>query len=339
MTAENSSGQTPSVVQALELKKYYEISRQGLSAGKNQRLHALDGVSLTIHRGEIFGVVGESGCGKSTLGRCLLRLIDITAGNILFEETDITHKSRKELKPYRQNMQMIFQNPYSSFNPKLKIGQSLREVGKVYKIDRAATEAKIRQLLAYISLPEDVLNRSPGELSGGQLQRLAIARALILDPSFIVADEPVSALDVSVQAQILNLIVDLRAKLQMTLLFISHEMTVVEHICDTVAVMYLGKIVEQASKEDLFKNLLHPYTQALMSAIPKADPEHSTERIVLKGDIPNAINLPPGCRFASRCRYCMDICERQEPSLLDVGKGHWVACHRVIPAVVKEEKL
>jgi peptide/nickel transport system ATP-binding protein/oligopeptide transport system ATP-binding protein len=227
-------------------------------------------------------------------------------------------------------MQMIFQEPYLPLIPSRRSDSLLREVGKVYKMGRSATEAKIRRLFEYISLPEDDLTRSPGELSGGQLQRLAIARALILDPSFIVADEPVSALDVSVQAQILNLIADLREQMQMTLLFISHEMTVVEHICDTVAVMYLGKVVELAPKEELFQNLLHPYTQALMSAIPKADPDHSAERIVLRGDIPNAIDLPQGCRFASRCRHCMDICGRQEPSLQDVGNGHRVACHRVV---------
>lgn len=330
MTEINSAaGQTPYIVQARELKKYYAIAQKGLFSQQHQTLHALDGVSLAIRRGEIFGIVGESGCGKSTLGRCLLRLIDITAGEILFQGNDISHKTRRELKPYRRNMQMIFQNPYSSFNPKLKIGQSLREVGKVYHMSPAVTDEKIRQLLDYIRLPEDMLSRSPGELSGGQLQRLAVARALILDPSFIVADEPVSALDVSVQAQILNLITDLRERLQMTLLFISHEMTVVEHICDTVAVMYLGRIVEQAPKEELFRHLMHPYTQALMSAIPKADPDHPAARIVLKGDIPNAIDLPPGCRFASRCRHCTDICRREEPSLQDVGNGHWVACHVV----------
>ncbi|MFA6942037.1 MAG: oligopeptide/dipeptide ABC transporter ATP-binding protein, partial [Clostridiaceae bacterium] len=273
--------------------------------------------------------VGESGCGKSTLGRCLLRLIDITDGEIIFEGENITRKSRGEIKPYRRNMQMIFQNPFSSFNPKMRIGESMREVGHVYKMSREVTKSKILQLLEYISLSEDVLGRNPGELSGGQLQRLAIARALLLNPSFIVADEPVSALDVSVQAQILNLVVDLREQFKMTLMFISHEMTVVEHICDTVAVMYLGKIVELAPTEELFKNLLHPYTQALMSAIPKADPEISTERIMLVGDIPNAIDLPRGCRFASRCRECMEICTKSEPELKDMGNGHLVACHLV----------
>lgn len=319
------------VMEVRNLKKYYLPSGPGLFGKNRKLLHALDGVSLSIRRGEILGVVGESGCGKSTLGRCLLRLVDVTSGEIFFEGTDITRKSRKELKPYRRNMQMIFQNPFSSFNPRMKIGDSLREVGHVYGMDRKTAMDGILKLLDYIRLPEDVLGRSPAELSGGQLQRLAVARALLLNPSFIVADEPVSALDVSVQAQILNLIVDLREQFRMTLLFISHEMTVVEHICDTVAVMYLGKIVELAPTRLLFKELLHPYTQALMSAIPKADPEASSERILLSGDIPNAMELPRGCRFASRCRSCAGVCTEREPELTDTGGGHFVACHKVYP--------
>lgn len=317
------------VMEVQNLRKHYTPSGPGLFHRNRKVLHALDGVSLSIRRGEILGVVGESGCGKSTLGRCLLRLVDVTSGEIFFEGTDITCKSRRELKPYRRNMQMIFQNPFSSFNPRMRIGESLREVGHVYGMDRKTAMAGILRLLDYIRLPEEVLERSPAELSGGQLQRLAVARALLLNPSFIVADEPVSALDVSVQAQILNLIVDLREQFRMTLLFISHEMTVVEHICDTVAVMYLGKIVELAPTRLLFRNLLHPYTQALMSAIPKADPEASSERIILTGDIPSAMDLPPGCRFASRCRDCAEICIRREPELKNAGDGHYVACHRV----------
>ena len=275
------------------------------------------------------GVVGESGCGKSTLGRSVLRLFPITEGEILFDGTDISRMNRRELKPYRKNMQMIFQNPYSSFNPKQKIGSALYEVGRVYGMDERALHEKVEQLMEYISLPLDMLHRSPGELSGGQLQRLAIARALILEPGFIVADEPVSALDVSVQAQILNLITDLRKKLKMTMMFISHEMTVVEHICDNVAVMYLGRIVEMAPVKELFSNICHPYTQALMSAIPKADPEDAKERIILEGDIPNAIDLPRGCSFASRCRYCTQQCREKAPELKDIGNGHKVACYHV----------
>lgn len=321
MINENLINKDHKIIEVKNLKKYYP------SGGKT--LKALDGVSFEICEGEIMGVVGESGCGKSTLGRSVLRLFPITEGQILFDGTDISLMNRRELKPYRKNMQMIFQNPYSSFNPKQKIGSALYEVGRVYGMDEKALRQKVEQLMEYISLPLDMLHRSPGELSGGQLQRLAIARALILEPGFIVADEPVSALDVSVQAQILNLITDLRKKLKMTMMFISHEMTVVEHICDNVAVMYLGRIVEMAPVKELFSNICHPYTQALMSAIPKADPEDTKERIILEGDIPNAIDLPQGCSFASRCRYCTQQCREKAPELKDIGNGHKVACYHV----------
>ena len=317
------------VMEVSDLKKYYSAGSDGLFSKKKHQLRALDGVSFNIRKGEIFGVVGESGCGKSTLGCSVLRLLDVDEGSIIFEGKDITKLSRSELKPFRRNMQMIFQNPFSSFNPKQTIGSALSEVGRVHGLGRGETEEKIKMLLEYISLPEDILARSPGELSGGQLQRLAIARALILDPKFIVADEPVSALDVSVQAQILNLIVDLRKKLQITMMFISHEMTVVEHICDSVAVMYLGRIAELAPTEKLFSNILHPYTQALMSAIPKADPDIEKQRIILEGDVQSAIDLPKGCRFASRCSRCTERCREEEPELRSVGNGHFVACHLV----------
>ena len=319
MNHENLINRDHKIIEVRNLKKYY-------SSGK-KTLKALDGVTFDVCEGEIIGIVGESGCGKSTLGRSILRLFPVTEGKIIFDGTDISKMNRRQLKPYRRNMQMIFQNPYSSFNPKQKIGSALAEVGKVYGMSDQEIREKISRLLEYIRLPEDMLQRSPGELSGGQLQRLAIARALILNPSFIVADEPVSALDVSVQAQILNLITDLRRELRMTMLFISHEMTVVEHLCDQVAVMYLGKIVEMAPTQELFANILHPYTQALMSAIPKADPEEKKERIILEGDIPNAIDLPKGCSFASRCRYCTAECKEREPELKTVGSGHQVACH------------
>lgn len=320
------NSQTP-VIEAVDLKKYYSATDGSFFQKKRRYLRAVDGASLRVARGEIFGVVGESGCGKSTLGRCILRLIEPTGGKVLFQGQDITAMPGARLAGLRRNMQMVFQNPFSSFNPKLKIGTSLMEVCRYYKMDKAEAAKKIRRLLGYISLQEDVLARGPGELSGGQLQRLAVARALLLDPSLIVADEPVSALDVSVQAQILNLIVDLRRELEMTMLFISHEMTVVEHICDTVAVMYLGKIVETAPTQLLFADIRHPYTQALMSAIPKADPEYSAERIILEGDIPSPTEEIQGCRFASRCRYRESVCEQTEPVLRDVGNGHMVACH------------
>lgn len=317
------------VIQIQDLKKHYPLGGGGFLGGKKRTLRALDGVSLEIQKGEIFGIVGESGCGKSTLGRSMLRLFPVSDGKIIFRGKDITNLDRRQLKPYRRDMQMIFQNPFSSFNPKQNIGSALREVGQVHGMSQEDTKLKLDSLLEYISLPQDILNRSPGELSGGQLQRLAIARALMLDPDFIVADEPVSALDVSVQAQILNLIVDLRRKLNMTMLFISHEMIVIEHLCDKVAVMYLGKVMEMADTKELFSNLLHPYTQALMSAIPKADPQLSRQRIILEGDVQSAMDMPGGCRFASRCRNCTQRCGEEEPPLRDVGKGHMVACHLV----------
>ena len=321
--------ETTNVIQVTDLKKYYNTSSTGLFKKQYKQLKALDGVTLTIHKGEILGVVGESGCGKSTLGRAMMRLFPITDGQIIFNGVDISHYTQNQIKPYRREMQMIFQNPFSSFNPKKTIGASLREVGRVYNMPEDELEEKIRELLEYIRLPQDMLRRAPKELSGGQLQRLAIARALLLNPSFIVADEPVSALDVSVQAQILNLIIDLRKVYSMTMMFVSHEMTVVEHTCDRVAVMYLGKIVELAPTKELFSNVLHPYTKALLSAVPRNNPSETKNRIVLEGDIPNAIDLPPGCRFAGRCRECMGICREQDPPLTDLGNGHFVACHRV----------
>jgi oligopeptide/dipeptide ABC transporter ATP-binding protein len=316
------------VVQAENLTKQFPVASKRLGE-KPRVLHAVDGVSLSIPKGGIFGVVGESGCGKSTLGRCLLRMETITGGSVSFQGRDITNLSGRSLKSLRRDMQMIFQNPYASFDPKQKIGSAFREAARVHEMPREKAEVRIRDLLREVNLPEDALNRIPSEMSGGQLQRLAIARALLLDPSFIVADEPVSALDVSVQAQILNLMMDLRNKFSLTMLFISHEMSVVRHLCDQVAVMYLGMVVEQAETEELFSRLLHPYTQALMSAIPTLDPDHKSRRIVLQGDIPSPIDLPAGCPFADRCSRCAPQCREARPALRDRGGGHLVACHLV----------
>lgn len=313
---------TTPVIRAEHLKKTFPMRSKKL-------LRAVDDVSLTIHRGEIVGVVGESGCGKSTLGRLLLNLTPATEGRLVFQGTDITRASRGAMKAYRPRMQMIFQNPYASFNPKQRIDRALTEVGRVHGMSPDAAKSRIDELMALVRLPSEMLRRMPSELSGGQLQRLAIARALVLKPDFIVADEPVSALDVSVQAQILNLIMDLRRQLQMTMLFISHEMTVVEHICDRVAVMYLGRIVEIGPTEALFAHLRHPYAQALISAIPRAEPGERKARIMLEGDIPSAIDLPAGCRFASRCPRCTQECRMTEPELVDIGNDHLVACHHI----------
>ncbi|MCQ2437204.1 MAG: ABC transporter ATP-binding protein [Clostridia bacterium] len=308
---------------AEHLTKHYRV-------GGNKRnpklLHALDDVSIAVRPGEIYGIVGESGCGKSTLGRCLLRLTDLTDGKIVFDGKDISKLDRRGLKPLRRDMQLIFQNPYSSFDPKYRLGVSLREVGRAAHMSDDEINEKLNTLMDTIALPRDMLTRSPSELSGGQLQRLAIARALLPGPKFIVADEPVSALDVSVQAQILNLLVDLRKQLNMTMLFISHEMTVVEHLCDRVAVMYLGQIVENAPTKTLFANLLHPYTRALMSAIPKADPDDHSERILLSGEIPSAIDIPKGCRFAGRCSHATERCLNEVPTMKEVEPDHFVSC-------------
>jgi peptide/nickel transport system ATP-binding protein/oligopeptide transport system ATP-binding protein len=316
------------IVEASNLYKTFPVPSRTLGE-KAKVLQAVGGVSLSIPKGGIFGVVGESGCGKSTLGRCLLRMESITSGTLTFRGQDITQLSGREIKPIRRHMQMIFQNPYASFNPKQRIGSALHEVSKVHHMKPSEAEEKIHRLLKEINLPEDTLHRVPSEMSGGQLQRLAIARALLLTPDFIVADEPVSALDVSVQAQILNLLMDLRQKFSLTMLFISHEMTVVRYLCDQVAVMYLGMVVEQAETEELFQHLLHPYTQALMSAVPTIDPDDKKERVILQGDLPSAIDLPKGCPFAPRCIYCTERCQEERPELRDVGSGHRVACHLV----------
>lgn len=305
-----------------DLKKHYPIRGGRL-------LKALDGVSLRINTGDIFGIVGESGCGKSTLGKCMMRVVDITSGEVRFSGEDISCQNRKAILPTLKRMQMIFQNPYSSFNPKLKISYSLSEPCRLRGMSRQEIGERIGEFMQYISLTENELNRFPHELSGGQLQRLAIARALLLDPDFIVADEPVSALDVSVQAQILNLIVDLKKSFDLTVMFISHDMTVVEHVCNKVAVMYLGVIVEVGESETVFANISHPYTQALISAIPTIDVTgEAKKRIVLGGDLPSAINIPAGCRFASRCPERMEICLQESPQLKEIEPGHCVACHR-----------
>ena len=324
MINENLINKDHKIIEVKNLKKYYP------SGGKT--LKALDGVSFEICEGEIMGVVGESGCGKSTLGRSVLRLFPITEGEILFDGTDLSRMNRRELKSFRKNMQMIFQNPYSSFNPKQKIGSALYEVGRVYGMDEKAIREKVEQLMEYISLPLDMLQRSPGELSGGQLQRLAIARALILEPGFIVADEPVSALDVSVQAQILNLITDLRKKLKMTMMFISHEMTVVEHICDNVAVMYLGRIVEMADVDELYDHPCHPYTRMLFDSILTDEEKETTDSVTVNEILPETVDGDGGCPFYGRCRYAGENCLSEVPTLTDIGTPghpHLVRCERI----------
>lgn len=321
------------LLEVRHLKKWFRMGSSRMEKATASYLHACDDVSFDIHKGEIFGIIGESGSGKSTIGKCILKLQDSDSGRILFDGTDIFDYSRRQMKPLRRNMQIVFQNPLASFNPKKRIGSVLSEYGRFLKMDSAACDAKIEQLLDYIRLPEDVLTRLPKELSGGQLQRLAIARAMMSDPKFIVADEPVSALDVSVQAQVLNIMIDLKEKEGLTMLFISHDLNVVRHLCDRVAVVYLGVIVETGSIEEVYRHPQHPYTKALISAKPKEHPLQKKEQILLQGDIPTAVDVPEGCRFASRCfRFKEGLCSNRTPRLKDLGGGHLCACHHPLEA-------
>lgn len=310
------------------IKKFFPLDNYKFAKSKIQYVHAVDDVSLDIEKGEIFGVIGESGSGKSTIGRCILKLIDIDSGEIFFDGQDITKYSKKQMDALRPRMQMVFQNPLASFNPKKTLRYSLEENARIHGMSKEETDKKIDKLMQYISLPSDVLNRYPSGISGGQLQRLAIARALMLDPDFILADEPVSALDVSVQANILNLMMDLKKDYGKTILFISHDLTVVKHICDKVAVVYLGAIMEMGPIEEVYNDVMHPYTEALIAAKPKEHPLEEKENQLLEGDIPNAVDIPEGCRFAERCKYFKKgLCDNRTPKLKDVGNGHYVACH------------
>lgn len=291
-------------------------------------VRAVENVSFTIYRGETLGLVGESGCGKTTTGRSILRLIEPTSGKVYFNGIDITALRRKELAPLRREMQIIFQDPYGSLNPRMTIGDIIGEGLEIHRIARGKEkERRVMELLEVVGLPPAYIKRYPHEFSGGQRQRIGIARALAVNPKFIVCDEPVSALDVSIQSQIINLLKDLQRQFGLTYLFIAHDLSVVKHMSDKIAVMYLAKIVEYASTEELFSNPKHPYTLALMSAIPIPDPDVKKQRIVLQGDLPSPSNPPKGCRFNTRCPKVMDICREVEPELKDIGKEHLVACH------------
>ena len=295
-----------------------------------KHLKALDRVSLGIKKNETLGLVGESGCGKTTFGRCLLRLYEPTSGEILFEGNDILKYDKNRIKYFYSKMQMIFQDPYSSLNPRMTVRQTLSEVLKVHNVckRKGEREDKIEDLLNKVGLSKRFKNQYPYAFSGGQRQRISIARALAANPTFIVADEPISALDVSIQAQILNLLIDLKEEMNLTFLFIAHDLNVVRHISHRIAVMYLGRIVEIATSKTLFSDPLHPYTRALLSAIPKPDPRKKTMTIAIEGDPPSPYNLPNGCSFHPRCHYAMDICREQEPKLSEVQTDHFVECFK-----------
>ena len=315
------------IVGVKNLKKYFPVGKSfwGKPTGY---LKAVDDVSFAIKRGSTLGIVGESGCGKTTLGRTILRLHPITSGQVFFEGQDISSLSGGEMRKLRPKMQIVFQDPYSSLPPRLPVGEIIGEAVKVHQIvPKEQYREYVLDIMHKCGLQDFYFDRYPHEFSGGQRQRICIARALALKPSFVVCDEPVSALDVSIQAQIVNLFKQLQKNNDLTYMFISHDLSVVEHISTDVGVMYLGSMVEMADKHSLFGNPLHPYTQALLSAVPVPDPHYKSKRIILEGDIPSPVNPPKGCKFHTRCSKCMEICKNECPELKDVGNGHLVACH------------
>jgi peptide/nickel transport system ATP-binding protein/oligopeptide transport system ATP-binding protein len=320
------------LIEVKNLVKYFPV-KGGILQRTQGWVKAVDDVSFTIRRGEVLGLVGESGSGKTTVGRLILKLIEPTRGHILFEGQDIARLTESLLTPFRRRMQIIFQDPYSSLDPRTPIGDSIGEGLRVHGVrDARQRRDRVLEMMKKVGLEVYHARRYPHEFSGGQRQRIGIARALILRPDFIVCDEPVSALDVSIQAQVLNLLRQLQKEFGLTLLFIAHNMSVVEHISDRVAVMYLGKIVEVADRDEMYRSPQHPYTQALMSAIPVPNPDLRRERVILKGDVPSPLNPPSGCRFHPRCPVAIDICSKVEPPLLDLGDGHLAACHLRQPA-------
>ena len=309
------------------LKKHFPVD-DSLFSRKRSVVKAVDGVTLNVEEGETLGLVGESGCGKSTLGRTILRLIEPTSGEIHFHGRDLLTMSQRDLRDMRRQMQIIFQDPYASLNPRMRVGEIVGEGLEIHKLAKGgAKRERVMELLQQVGLREDYYDRYPHEFSGGQRQRIGIARALAVSPQFIVCDEPVSSLDVSIQAQIINLLQELQEKMHLTYLFISHDLRVVEHISHRVAIMYLGKIVEIAKGEKIYREAKHPYTQALLSAVPIPDTSRKKERVVLEGDVPSPVNPPAGCSFHPRCPYREALCEQVEPQLEFYADGHGVACH------------
>jgi oligopeptide transport system ATP-binding protein len=315
------------LLEVKHLKKHFPI-KGGVFSKTIGYVYAVDDINFTLAKGETLGLVGESGCGKSTTGRTILRLIEPTDGAIYFEGQDITTLDKSAMRALRREMQIIFQDPYASLNPRMTVGSIIGEPLEIHKIAKGSEkEERVVSLLQKVGLRAEDMRKYPHEFSGGQRQRIGIARALALNPKLIVCDEPVSALDVSIQAQVINLLEDLQAEFGLSYLFIAHNLNVVEHISNRVAVMYLGQIVELASDEELYKNPQHPYTEALLSAVPIPDPTVKKKRIILEGDVPSPINPPKGCHFHTRCMYKEKICEEVEPEFKDIGGGHWVACH------------
>ncbi len=317
-----SNNEKQPLVQVQDVCKYFHV-------GKNADLKAVDHVSFDIYKGETVGLVGESGCGKSTMGRCMIRLYEPTSGKVLYEGNDITKLSKAEKKEFCKKVQMIFQNPYASLNSRMTVKEIVGEGLKQQGMPQKEVDAKVQSLLETVGLNKDHMSRFPHEFSGGQRQRIGIARALSVDPDFIICDEPISALDVSVQAQVINMLKDLQEERGLTYLFIAHDLSVVKYISDRVIVMYLGTVVETAETEELYSNTLHPYTKALLSAIPEADPDKAkaNKRIQIKGEIPSPINPKNCCRFAERCQYATERCFHEMPALREVEPGHMVACH------------
>ncbi|MGM0498586.1 MAG: ABC transporter ATP-binding protein [Bacillota bacterium] len=316
------------LLEVKNLKKYFPV-KAGIFKKTVAHVKAVDDISFTVKEGETLGLVGESGCGKSTTGRTILRLLEATAGEVIFEGKSVMDLDKKAMRAIRRDMQIIFQDPYASLNPRMTVADIVGEPLDIHKLAKNKKERneKVREILENVGLGAEYMHRYPHEFSGGQRQRIGVARALAVDPKLIIADEPVSALDVSVQAQVVNLLQDLQKEFGLTYLFIAHDLSVVKHISDRVAVMYLGKIVELTDKKELFKNPIHPYTQSLLSAIPEADPKKKKDRIILEGDVPSPVDPPSGCRFHPRCPKAFDTCSVKEPEFKEYGDGHFAACH------------